>query len=117
MPLIKGLGWQTIAEMISSETNTMVFKALNGRAPQYLTELFSRNSQSSVHNLQNTANDLKLPLMKTVTGQRCFSFRGVKSWNSLSVESKKPQTWSPLKPLFDMQIWTFSSVIFILILV
>ena len=88
MPLDKGLGWQAIEEMISSETNIMVFKALNGRAPQYLTELFSRNSQSSVHNLRNTSNELKLPLMKTATGQRCFSFRGVKSWNSLSVESK-----------------------------
>ena len=68
--LIKDLDWQTIEEMISSETNIMVFKALNDRAPQYLTELFSRNSQSSVHKLRNTSNDLKLPLMKTATGQR-----------------------------------------------
>ena len=90
MPIIKALGWQTIEEMISSQTKIMVFKALNGRGLQYLTELFSRNSQSSVHKLRNTSNDLKLPLMKTATGQRCFSFRGVKSWNSLSVESKKP---------------------------
>ena len=44
MPLIEGLGWQTIAEMISSETSIMVFKALNGHAPQYLTELFSRKA-------------------------------------------------------------------------
>ena len=71
-PPIKGLGWQTIEEIISSETNIMVFKALNGRAPRYLTELFSRNSQSSVHNLRKTSNDLKLPLMKTAIGQRCF---------------------------------------------
>ena len=70
MPLIKGLGWQTIEKMISSETNIMVFKALNGRAPQYLTELFSRNLQSSVHNLRKTSNDLKLPLMKDVFIQR-----------------------------------------------
>ena len=89
VPLIKGLGWQTIEEMISSETNIMVFKALNDRAPQYLTELFSRNSHRSVHNLRNTSNDLKLPLMKPATGQRCFSFRGAKYWNGLSVESKQ----------------------------
>ena len=67
----------------------MVFKALNDRAPQYLTERFSRNSQSSVHNLRNTSSDLQLPLMKIATGQRCFSFRGAKYWNSLSVESKQ----------------------------
>ena len=43
VPLIKGSGWQTIEEMIRSETNIIVFKALNDRVPQYLTELFSRN--------------------------------------------------------------------------
>ena len=53
------------------------------------TDRHSRNSQSSVHNLRNTSNDLKLSLIKSATGQRYFSFRGVKSWNSLSVESKK----------------------------
>ena len=50
----------------------------------------TRAEKSSAHNLRNTSNDLKLPLMKIATGQRCFSFRGVRSWNSLSVESKKP---------------------------
>ena len=67
VPLTDGLGWQTIEEMIGSETNTMVFKVLTDHAPQYLTELFSRNSQSSIHNLRNTSNDLKLPLMKTAS--------------------------------------------------
>ena len=98
VPLIKGLGWQTIEEMISSETNIMVFNALNDRAQQYLTELFSRNSQSSVHNLRNTSNGLKLPLMKTATGQRCFSFRGAKYWNSLSVESEQAVNLVSFKP-------------------
>ena len=54
----------------------MVFKVLNGRAPQYLTENF----------LEKLA---KLPLMETATGQRYSSFRGEKYWNSLSVESKQ----------------------------
>ena len=99
-PLIKSLGWQTVEEMIGSETKIMVFKALNGYAPQYLTELFSRNSQNSVHNLRNTSNDLKLPLMKTATGQRCFSFRGAKYWNSLSVESKKAVNLASFKASF-----------------
>ena len=43
LPLIESLGWKTIEELTSNETNICVFKALNGLAPQYLTELFSRN--------------------------------------------------------------------------
>ena len=88
MPLIKGLGWQTIAEMISSETNTMVSKALNGRAPQYLTELLEKLAKLCSQ-LAKYFKRPKVATNETATGQRCFSFRGVKSWNSLSVESKE----------------------------
>ena len=89
VPIIKSLGWQTIEEMIGSESKIMEFKALNGLAPQYLSELFSRNSQGSHHSLPNTSTDLKLPLMKTGNGQKVFSYRGAKYWNSLSAESKQ----------------------------
>ena len=40
-PLIEELGWQTVDQMISSESKTMVFKSLNELAPQYLCELFT----------------------------------------------------------------------------
>ena len=65
LPLIESLSWKTIEELISNETKICVFKAVNGLAPQYLTELFSRNSQRSLHILRNTSTDLKLPLFKT----------------------------------------------------
>ena len=97
LPLIESLGWKTIEELISNETKICLFKALNGRAPQYLTELFSRNSQRSLHILRNTSTDLKLPLFKTASGQKCFSFRGVKYWNSLSAESKQAVTLHSFK--------------------
>ena len=84
-------------ELISNETKICVFKVLNGLAPQYLTELFSRNSQRSLHILRNTSTDLKLPLFKTANGQKCFLFRGVKYWNSLSAESKQAVTLHSFK--------------------
>ena len=64
----------------------------NGYAPQYLTELCPRNLQRSLHILRNTSTDLELPLFKTANGQKYFSFRGVKYWNSLSSESKQAVT-------------------------
>ena len=38
-PIIEGLGWKTIEELIESETQTMVYKSLNELAPRYLSEL------------------------------------------------------------------------------
>ena len=64
----------------------------HGLAPQYQTEIFSRNLQGPLHILRDTSMDLKLPLFKTEIGQKCFSFRGVKHWNSLPAESKQATT-------------------------
>ena len=92
LPLTENLGWKTIEELISYETKVLIFKTLNGRAPQYLTEPFSRNSQGSLHTLRNTSTDVKLPLYKTVNGQKCLSFRSAKYWNNLSPEPKQAVT-------------------------
>ena len=78
-----------VEELAAGESKTMVFKYLNELAPQYLCELFTRNSSCSSYSLRNTGTDHKLPLKRSANGQRCFSYRGVKLWNSLSAESKQ----------------------------
>ena len=45
-PLLNTLGLKTIQDLIDTEINTMVFKALNGLAPEYLSNLFIKNSES-----------------------------------------------------------------------
>ena len=35
---------------------------------------------------------LKLPLLKTLNGQKCFSYRGARLWNNLSAYVKRAQT-------------------------
>ena len=88
-PLISELGWKTIDELIDNETKTMVFKSLSYLAPQYLCNLFTKNSACSSRSLRNTETDLRLPKKRSANGQKCFSFRGAKLWNSLPAESKK----------------------------
>ena len=88
-PLIQELGWKTTEELINGETKTMVFKSLHNLAPEYLCSLFTGNSQCSAHTLRNTVTDLKLPRKKSANGQKCFSYRGAKLWNSHSDESKQ----------------------------
>ena len=47
-PLIKGIGWFTIKELIEIETAKMVFKSLNDSAPKCMAQMFQRLSDTSV---------------------------------------------------------------------
>ena len=96
-PLIERLGWKTIEQLISYESKIVVFKSLNELAPQYLSSLFKRNSQCSTRCLRNTETYLRVPKKTSVNGQKCFSFRGAKLWNSLSAESKQASSLSSFK--------------------
>ena len=97
--LIEELGWKTIVQLIDVESKTMVFKSLHDLAPQYLCNLFIKNSTSSSRSLRNTETDLRLPKKKSANGQKCFSFRGAKLWNSLPAESKRASSLNGFKKL------------------
>ena len=87
-PLIKGLGWKTIEDLIQYELQLIVFKSRNGLAPQYLFDMFVANSADSRYNLRNTATDLRLPKKNSFNGQKGFYYKSVKMWKSLPTESK-----------------------------
>ena len=96
-PLLEKLGWQSIRELINIETTMMVYRSINNEAPSYLTSLFERLSQNTVRELRNTKTDLKLLLLETSSGQKCFSYRGARLWNSLSADAKNALTQIQLK--------------------
>ena len=96
-PLLSTLGLKTIQDLIDTEINTMVFKALNGLAPEYLSNLFIRNSESHLMALRNTSTDLQLPKKSTTNGQKCFSYRGAKSWNCLPFQIKQASSLKVFK--------------------
>ena len=96
-PLIQSLGWQTIEQLIDRQSKMTVFKCLNDLAPRYLSELFIKNADCAARNLRNTTTDLRLHLKSSSTGQKCFSFRGAKNWNSLSTEVKQASSLNAFK--------------------
>ena len=57
-PLLNTLGLRAIQDLIDTETSTMVFKALNGLAPEYLSGLLMRNSENHLRALRNTSTEL-----------------------------------------------------------
>ena len=82
--LIKRLGWPTISDIILGETATIMFKSANSLVPEYLSELFVKNSALNTMRLRNTEADWRVPLFKAANGQKSISFRGPKIWNQSS---------------------------------
>ena len=71
-PPINELGWKTIVELIESESKVMVYKSQHQLAPQYLSSMFTKNSNLCSRNLRNSETDSRLPIKKSANGQKCF---------------------------------------------
>ena len=95
--LIQTLNWPTVADMIKVETACMVYKSINELAPDYLSQIFAKKSACSRKNLRNTATDLQIPLVKTSSGQRTFSYRGARVWNHLDLAVKQTSSFKAFK--------------------
>ena len=49
---------KTKEQRVQYHTCTMVYKALNGLAPEYISDVFTKVSESHVRNLRSVDNDL-----------------------------------------------------------
>ena len=78
MELIHNLNWPTVSDIVRCETATTMYKSLNGLVPEYLSDLFVKNSTRNVRELRNTETDLWVPLRKRKNGKNAISFRGSK---------------------------------------
>ena len=82
-PLLRQLRLPSIAELIHQESAGMVYKAINGQAPVYLSSLFNSTSAVTNRMVRNSNLNLRPPRMKTTFGQNSFAYRGATIWNSL----------------------------------
>ena len=73
--------------MIEHESTKMVYKSITIYLPN-MSEMFTRNLHDATRQLHNTNTDIKLPKKRTCNGQKPFSFRDAKLWNSLDTEAK-----------------------------
>ena len=85
----------------------MVYRSINNEAPDYLSTLFERLSQNTIKELRNTKTDLKLPLLKTLNGQKRFSYRGARLWNKVSANVKRAQTQCQFKKIYKIRRESF----------
>ena len=107
-PLLQSLGWLSIKDLIRKATAMLTYKSLNSLAPQYLTELFTKCSESNGLNLWSSESNLQIPILKTSIGQNAYCYSGGKLWNEFSLEAKLPPS---LKSFKKSIIWWYFGIL------
>ena len=87
-PIIQNLCWSTIRNLVRKETTTLTYKSLNSFAPSYLRKLFAKCLDERERFLRSSEVDLKKLLLKSISGQKAFSYRAAKLWNNLERATK-----------------------------
>ena len=91
------LGWQKLNLQRDLKTATMVYKSLNGLAPDYLKSMFTNRSATSTYSLRNCEGKLALPLPRTNFLKNSFSYNGAVLWNSLPINLRQAQSLASFK--------------------
>ena len=83
------LGWKYLKTQRKIVKGTMVYKALNGLAPNYLAQMFTERSRITNYTLRDTSDKLALPLPRTNYMKNSFSYHKAELWNSLPIEVQR----------------------------
>ena len=84
-PLLHQLQWLPVKSILLFKEGVLAFKCVKGLAPSYLTARF--NKRSTVHDkVTRNKDSLIIPHYKSTSGQRTFSYRGIRLWNSFPIE-------------------------------
>ena len=95
--LLSRLSWSNLKERRNKQKALMMFKIMNGMAPEYLEDIFTRNIGRSVYNLRISRRNLALPVVKTDYYWNCFAYTGAKVWNALPEEMKYEKSMGAFK--------------------
>ena len=104
-PVLINLHWLPVNFRINFKILLITFKALNGLAPEYISELLTVKPPSR-YNLRNNGDLLlKRPNIKTLKtlGDRAFSVAAPCLWNSLPTAIRQ----SPSVPIFKTHLKTY----------
>ncbi len=96
-PVLSTLHWLPIKHRIDFKILLMTYKALNGLAPQYLSELLSHYIPSRPLRSQNSGHLIIPRISKSTVGGRSFSYLAPKLWNNLPNTVREADTLSQFK--------------------
>ncbi len=96
-PVLSTLHWLPIKHRIDFKILLITYKALNGLAPQYLSELLSHYSPPRLLRSQNSGHLILPRISKSTTGSRSFFYFASKLWNNLPNAVRKADTLCQFK--------------------
>ena len=100
LPIIRKLGWQTLNDLIVTETLKMIYKCTNdeAEAPSYLACLLDRLSETITQELRNIY--VSRFYEQHVATNACL-FREVKLWNGLDAKSRFTSNFKQFKSYLE----------------
>lgn len=101
-PFLRKLHWLPVEKRIQFKICVFTYKCLHNLAPSYLQELIEPYKPSR-HLRSSDANLLSVPILRTCSGRRSFSFSAPSLWNSLPYNIKL----APTLALFCSLLKTF----------
>ena len=96
-PVLSTLHWLPVKFRIDYKILLLTYKALNGLAPQYLSELLSHYEPSRLLRSQGAGLLLVPRINKVTSGGRAFSYKAPQLWNNLPVNVRDSDTASVFK--------------------
>ena len=82
--LFKELSWLTFPKRVQYHTCNMVYKALNGLAPEYISEIFVKIYDTHNRILRSVDNELlRIPGSRTKIYENSFTISAAKLWNEI----------------------------------
>ena len=87
--LLKQLNWKTLSQKCICSKAIMMYKALNGLAPNYLREKFPYVSQRHKYTLRNSDVNLILPRPNTEYGKKYFFYSETVLWSSITGDIRR----------------------------
>ena len=95
--LFEILGWKNLASQRKIAKTIMVYKSLNGLAPDYLAEMFIDPSNITNYTLRDTSGKLAIPQPRTDYLKNSFSYSGAVLWNSLPSDLRQARSLQKFK--------------------
>ena len=82
--MFKELGWLSVADRLTHNKATLIYKALNNQTPEYISDLLKPMSEAHSRNLRSTENgSLIVPRSRKSLHEGSFSCSAPRLWNSL----------------------------------
>ena len=106
--LFKELGWDNLETRRQKLKAEMVYKSLNGLAPNYLFSKFIlRSDVITSYNLRDSDNKLAIPLPRTNYYKNSFGYSGAVLWNSLLPAARQATSLTDFRRLLINSDTTF----------